>query len=551
MKNAALRLRQLLRQERTAIALWALVITTAAWHVWYVQFFCDDSFISYRYAENLASGKGLVFNEGERVEGYTNFLWVILLALGLKLGWMPAGFSLFLGALSLLGILGTTFLLARIVLPVDHRQAAILPIALLAFQGPLALWCTSGMESGLFTWMVLLSLLQYENSRASRIRSCATGGLYALATMVRPDGAVFGAAAGLHFLLEGLVPKAATMPRRQLMVRGGLVLGGFAALFVPFMLWRRSYYGDWLPNTFYVKASSAIQSELGSRYLTIFAREYWPLTAITALGVCVSLFHRRLKPMRSALCHFVLSMFAYLAYVGWAGGDYMALYRFVVPVLPIAAILASVALVEAARLLPLERWVRRPSLRAALQVLLVGALGATQIPPTLQSVRGERPAEMISSQAQMKRNSFLWSKAGQALGRLMPPGTTIATTAAGAIPYWSKLPSIDQSGLCDRYTAKVKSDPWMLDRPGHNKQATKAHLEDLKPELILWHPQIADATTLMAPSPVENYLPRSMPIDGLTVQGRKQFLYFYLRKDLDQKFRTFGVKPPGQHIVPR
>ncbi|MGB5138377.1 MAG: hypothetical protein WBP29_07570, partial [Candidatus Zixiibacteriota bacterium] len=41
----------------------------------------DDAYISFRYAENLINGDGLVFNIGERVEGYTNFLWVILLAL--------------------------------------------------------------------------------------------------------------------------------------------------------------------------------------------------------------------------------------------------------------------------------------------------------------------------------------------------------------------------------------------------------------------------------------------------------------------------------------
>src|SRR4030042_1361768 len=40
----------------------------------------DDAYISFRYAENAAKGYGLVFNPGERVEGYTNFLWVILLA---------------------------------------------------------------------------------------------------------------------------------------------------------------------------------------------------------------------------------------------------------------------------------------------------------------------------------------------------------------------------------------------------------------------------------------------------------------------------------------
>src|SRR6266404_6223228 len=50
---------------------------------------CDDAFISFRYARNLVEGHGLVFNPGERVEGYTNFVWVLLAALFMKIGIDP------------------------------------------------------------------------------------------------------------------------------------------------------------------------------------------------------------------------------------------------------------------------------------------------------------------------------------------------------------------------------------------------------------------------------------------------------------------------------
>ena len=55
----------------------------ASWFQWWTT---DDAFISFRYAENLSEGKGLVFNEGERVEGYSNFLWTLWIAAGLSLG---------------------------------------------------------------------------------------------------------------------------------------------------------------------------------------------------------------------------------------------------------------------------------------------------------------------------------------------------------------------------------------------------------------------------------------------------------------------------------
>ena len=45
---------------------------------------CDDAFISFRCADHLVRGLGLVFNPGERVEGYTNFLWAVWVAAGMR-----------------------------------------------------------------------------------------------------------------------------------------------------------------------------------------------------------------------------------------------------------------------------------------------------------------------------------------------------------------------------------------------------------------------------------------------------------------------------------
>ena len=46
----------------------------------------DDAYISFRFARNLVRGHGLVFNVGERVEGYTNFLWTVISAIPMALG---------------------------------------------------------------------------------------------------------------------------------------------------------------------------------------------------------------------------------------------------------------------------------------------------------------------------------------------------------------------------------------------------------------------------------------------------------------------------------
>ena len=65
-------------------------LALAFWHARVYQFLTDDAYISFRYADNFARGDGLVFNPGgERVEGYTNFLWVLLLAGGRLAGIPP------------------------------------------------------------------------------------------------------------------------------------------------------------------------------------------------------------------------------------------------------------------------------------------------------------------------------------------------------------------------------------------------------------------------------------------------------------------------------
>ena len=73
----------------------ALLVVTAvyAWGVHRHHFLCDDAFISFRYAQHLSEGQGLVWNRGERVEGYTNFLWVLLMAAAIGAGIAPESAS--------------------------------------------------------------------------------------------------------------------------------------------------------------------------------------------------------------------------------------------------------------------------------------------------------------------------------------------------------------------------------------------------------------------------------------------------------------------------
>ena len=74
----------------------------------------DDAFISFRYAENLAVGHGPVWNTGERVEGYTNFLWVLLLSLPAALDASLVVSSQVMGVLASVGVFAAVYGLARV-----------------------------------------------------------------------------------------------------------------------------------------------------------------------------------------------------------------------------------------------------------------------------------------------------------------------------------------------------------------------------------------------------------------------------------------------------
>ncbi|UCD59352.1 MAG: hypothetical protein JSV16_08595, partial [Candidatus Hydrogenedentota bacterium] len=83
--------------HKKTISVWGAVFICLCLFFWiasgHLSEIVDDAFISFRYAKHLAEGKGIVFNKGERVEGYTNFLWVLLMAAGHKVGFDIPWFS--------------------------------------------------------------------------------------------------------------------------------------------------------------------------------------------------------------------------------------------------------------------------------------------------------------------------------------------------------------------------------------------------------------------------------------------------------------------------
>lgn len=404
----------------------------------------EDAYISFRYASNLVEGQGLVFNPGERVEGYTNFLWTLLLAAGLKTGGSPHSlsvlFGLFFSGLALLAV----FLLQRQAFPESIFPAALLALGL---NYSWASFSTSGLETSLCAFLLTASfaVLWHEE----RSRPLWGGVLLALAVMTRPDAALAFAVA------------LATLMVRRRPAREWLSLGlSFAAIYAPYFLWRAWYYADWLPNTFYAKSAGLTYYKQGLAYTAEFLGRYnlWLLLWLPPIAFLLQ-WKRELKaPSFVAPCAAFVVL--YSCYVIRIGGDFME-GRFFIPVLPFLYLL-------------LEWSIRNFKLRrvwttVGLALLILSSAADRNRLPEHTIVNG------ITDERTWQPVVEAWLHEGEVMGRSLPPGTMVATDAVGAFGWTSRLPILDTLGLTDRTVAHLPIT--QRARPGHEKAAPVQYLQ--------------------------------------------------------------------------
>lgn len=445
----------------TLLALW-LVFCPQLLGSWMI----DDSFISFRYADNFASGNGLVFNIGERVEGYTNFLWTVLVAGMMAMGGEPIVATSAVNMVLGFGIVALTMRLAHHLIA-GHAsgggegiiQSGIVLVAtvLLAVSSPFLLYSVrgSGMETALFTALILATLL----ALAGRAWVVA-GLLTALTMMTRPDGIILAGCGTLYALLAG--EQGAGGREQEIGDRGqgtgGMLwyVGVFGAFYLPYFLWRWSYYGYLLPNTFYVKVGSTwSQVARGAGYLFDTSNTYvLPYVAIAA-GI-VGVWARRNSPYTRwplvGLIGGVAALFA--LYIVVVGGDWMHGARFVVPIVPLLVLL--IAWGGAGLMRRAGRGLSLVLLATLLTVLVVRI-------PHDSSKNPDTPFWEENYWIHANRETGLWLKTHT------PPDTLIATAVAGAIPFYSERPTIDALGLTNEYIAHRPAETLGQGRAGHEK----------------------------------------------------------------------------------
>ncbi len=273
------------------------------------MFVCDDAYISFRYVRNLVEGHGLVFNPGEWVEGYTNFLWVVqLAAVWAVVGVEPPTASVALSLLCTWLTVGVTAWWAHRWAP-RKREAAtvVMALVLLCSQRSFAVWATGGLETRQYTLFVVLAFAAATvgTLRATALASFALG----LAALSRPEGfAVFAVVAPLLLL-----------HRDRHGLRVAAIFGPFAVLAGGLLAFRWTTYGALIPNSVVAKSLGAWPS-IGMRYLTLVTVEaaLYLLVPLAAVGI---VWRARLTRNPADLAG-LLCLLGQGAGLVWIGGDH-------------------------------------------------------------------------------------------------------------------------------------------------------------------------------------------------------------------------------------
>ncbi len=291
-------------------------------------FLTDDSFITFRYVSNSVRGHGYVWNPPPflPVEGYSSFLWVLILDGVWRLtGSPPPAVANYLTlACSFLSLALAAVLVLRLRWRADlvawRFVFAALVLLGLTTNRTFLTWASSGFETALFNLLVFAWLALGVGAGAMRPRRVvALSALAACLHLARPEGVLFAAATIAMFTLA---------PRELAWWRSPRALAAYTPLLlIPLhLLWRHSFYGEWLPNTYYAKVVGVWPAS-GARYALSFVLEYALWFSLVVMLVAAAT-QKRVATVRSAsqsvaawIC--VLTLVAHVSYYTFiVGGDH-------------------------------------------------------------------------------------------------------------------------------------------------------------------------------------------------------------------------------------
>jgi hypothetical protein len=493
---------KILRREHIVFTLTvAAFLTYAAVYIYRTSFVIhgqryfslfDDAMISMRYAKNLAHGHGLVWNPGgERVEGYTDPLWVLYMALVHLFPIPQSKTSLVIQISAAIFLAVNLYFVRKIALFVsDGSESVALGAAVLtASYLPINFWSLQGMEVSVAVLLTSVCLWQALTCMRDKTFSVWLYVLLGVGTWVRPDMVVTFAA--FILFLAAFDP----IHRWKHAVLGSVILLSFGAIQTAFRLW---YFGNIFPNTYYLKLTGYPFALRVSQGFYVLAKFMWR-TNLLLFAIPFTLGAVRRDRRISLLLWVLIVQMMYSVYVGgdaweyWGGSN-----RYISIAMPGFFILLSYGLL---RIVQTIIDVVPPEPRAA---------GATTAPwkmcvfpllivfsvVSVNSIhRDDALAELLLLKAPLHTGSGDENQAdveeALLIREITTPEAKILVGRAGTIPYFSDRYSIDFLGKADRYIAHepMRTEAHGLARltefrPGHMKYDYGYSIGQLEPDMI-------------------------------------------------------------------
>lgn len=424
----------------------------------------EDIYISLRYVKNFVEGKGLVFNTFDRVEGYSDFLWVLLIAAVYKVlhSDIPLTarlLSLFFSVIALWYTYYLALLLTR------NKLLAYLAAFIVSVSGSFACYGLAGLENPLYALFMLWII-----HAAYQKKWALAGLLIGLMTMTRPEGFIIYLPLAMYIFLQD--------ESWGKMIRSCLIVAAVAALpVIPWTIWRVSYYGYLIPNTIAAKEGMDIvyQLKIGitySLYFLIIISE--SLLVLCILPVIHFIFSKGKLRMTgsNALYLFLLATAAiFTAFYTFAGGDWMPGWRFYASLIP----LFSLILVIGWKVMVFDTG-QVSVLRSPWIVLIFAFSGYVQVRNSFMNPNLIPLVDSWRDEVEGLKTIGNW------FHRTLPSNTLIATFPNGAFSYYNELPTIDYGGLTDNQVGRFGHKK-KIGRPGHIAENPE-YVLSRKPEII-------------------------------------------------------------------
>lgn len=441
-------------------------------------FLGDDALISMRYAWNLSHGNGLVWNVGEYVEGYTNLLMVLIMSL-ITLVFDKISATLVVQILGVFLIVGIAFLAREIARTLTgeeyHGWHEMLVFSCVLFYYPLIYWSVLGMETGLLTLLLLVSVLAAFKVHKGKKWFYPFGVAFfaGLAYLTRQDSLV-----PIAFVLAFTFLAVNPLDLKKITVNAKL---GWIIVYVLFVagqtLFRFAYYGEWVPNTYTLKVSGipiVARLEGGISFITPFFIQ----TSVPLILAMLSMLRQPTKE-KALLFSLFVSM---VIYQTWVGGDAWPLWRMMAPVMPYVFILAIWEVLALVRNVYGRGIANGPLPSPLYSGLLTLAL--------IVSVNGPFWKEITFS---LPLNLAAKNHVDQAIAvnNLTTPEASVGVIWAGSVPYYTDRRGVDFLGKNDKYIARLEPDlsssvsfDGIVNVPGHIKYNLYYSIKKMKPTYI-------------------------------------------------------------------